>query len=263
MKQIKELRPLTKNIKGVFFDIDDTFSTNGKILPQAYNALWLLKQADFKVVPVTGRPAGWCDHIARMWPVDAIVGENGAFYFRFDNQKKKLQKVYMKSREERESDRVHILKIQDEILKTVAGTDLASDQIYREADLAVDFCEDIPHIGWDNVKRICDIFHKHHATCKVSSIHVNGWFGSYTKLEMVKKLCHDLWDITLDEEKDHYLYLGDSPNDESMFEYFPMSVGVKNVLDFSDQITAMPRYVTSYRGGEGFAEAIDILLQNR
>ena len=65
-------------------DIDDTLTTHGKLTAAAYAALERLQRAGKLVIPITGRPAGWCDHIARMWPVDAVVGENGAFYMRYD-----------------------------------------------------------------------------------------------------------------------------------------------------------------------------------
>ncbi|MBW1690507.1 MAG: HAD family hydrolase, partial [Deltaproteobacteria bacterium] len=65
---------VVKDLIGVFFDIDDTLTTSGKIPAVSYGALWGIRDAGLRVVPITGRPAGWCDHIARMWPVDGIVG---------------------------------------------------------------------------------------------------------------------------------------------------------------------------------------------
>jgi HAD superfamily hydrolase (TIGR01484 family) len=250
-----------RHVKGVFFDIDDTFSLSGKIPPSAYSALWRLKHQGLSVVPITGRPAGWCDHIARMWPVDAVVGENGAFYFRVDEKKGDFIKCFVDDDVVRCEKRNKLKIIAEEVLRTVNGTALASDQNYREADLAIDFCEDVPRLPWKDVDRICDIFKKHGATCKVSSIHVNGWFGDYSKLEMTKKLARDLWDMDLDSEKKRFVYFGDSPNDEPMFHYFPVSVGVHNVLSFIDRMTWLPAYVTRGEGGEGFSEAVDHFFQ--
>src|SRR5262249_57039695 len=79
-----------RRIRGVFTDIDDTLTTDGKLTAAAYGALERLQAAGFLVVPITGRPAGWCDHIARMWPVHPVVGEDGAFYFRYDANARKL-----------------------------------------------------------------------------------------------------------------------------------------------------------------------------
>ena len=252
-----------RHIKGVFFDIDDTFSLSGKIHASAYSALWDLKKAGLKAVPITGRPAGWCDHIARMWPVDGVVGENGAFYFRVDEEKGSFIKRFVDDETVRAKKREDLRQIRDEVLQTVKGCALASDQNYREADLAIDFCEDVPRLPWTDVDRICDVFKKYGATCKISSIHVNGWFGSYSKLQMTKQLALELWGLDLEKEKHHFVYFGDSPNDEPMFQYFPLSVGVRNVLAFTDRMTHLPAYVTEHEGGEGFAEAVGLLLEKR
>ncbi len=248
-------------IEGVFFDIDDTFSAAGKIYPEAYQALWDLKNAGYKLVPITGRPAGWCDFIARMWPVDAVVGENGAFYYRVDEKQGKFIKRYIDDDLTREEKRKKLLKIRDEILSTVSGTALASDQHYREADLAIDFCEDVPRLGWDSIDKISELFSKHGANSKVSSIHVNGWFGDYSKLGMTKILAQELWQIDLERDKGKFIYLGDSPNDEPMFKFFPYSIGVSNVLNFVDKMTDLPAYVTTKEGSFGFAEAAKLIIQ--
>lgn len=250
-------------LTGVFFDIDDTFSSSGKIYASAYHALWQLKKAGLKTVPITGRPAGWCDHIARMWPVDAVVGENGAFYFRVDEEKGEFVKRFVDDDSTRMAKRKKLKMIQGDVLKEVPGCALASDQNYREADLAIDFCEDVPHLGWDAVDRICHIFQRHGATHKVSSIHVNGWFGDYSKLGMTKTLVSELWNMDLDAEKDRFVYFGDSPNDEPMFKFFPHAVGVRNVLNFTDRMTHLPSYVTDSEGGDGFAEAVRLILEHR
>ncbi len=250
-----------RQLDGIFFDIDDTFSLDGKIYPEAYQALWNLKKAGYKIVPITGRPAGWCDFIARMWPVDAVVGENGAFYYRVDEILGKFVKRYVDDDIVREEKRIKLLQIKDEILSTIPGTALASDQHYREADLAVDFCEDVPRLGWDVVDNICDVFTSFGATCKVSSIHVNGWFGDYSKLGMTMTLARELWDIDLEMEKKRFVYLGDSPNDEPMFDFFPFSIGVNNVMNFADKMTSLPAYVTKNPGSIGFAETAKIILE--
>src|SRR5208282_6875485 len=88
-------------IRGVLTDIDDTLSTGGRITAMAYAAMERLRQAGLLVIPVTGRPAGWCDHIARMWPVDAVVGENGALYMCHDERSRRLKKRYADSGSDR------------------------------------------------------------------------------------------------------------------------------------------------------------------
>ncbi len=256
-------RDAALGLEGFFFDIDDTFSTRGKILPSAYGALWDLHDAGLKMVPITGRPAGWCDHFARMWPVEGIVGENGAFYFWMDKAEKRLKKRFFDEDALRGEKRERLKALAGEILKEVPGTALASDQGYREADLAVDFCEDVPPLEWGEIEKICRIFERHGATYKVSSIHVNGWFGDYSKLTMTRNFARERWGMDLDLVKDRFLYLGDSPNDEPMFRYFPNAVGVKNVLDFEGRMEHWPAYVAGKEGGEGFAQAAEVILRLR
>lgn len=254
---------IAKRLLGVLFDIDDTFTSFGKIRAVAYQALWALKGAGLKVVPITGRPAGWCDHIARMWPVDGVIGENGAFYFWFDEIERKLKKRFLDSEAARAEKRTRLARIRDEILAEVKGSAIAGDQPYREADLAIDYCEDVVPLGKEAVDRICRIFKDNGARCKVSSIHVNGWFGNYDKLGMTKTLVQELWGVDLDNSKERFLFCGDSPNDEPMFQYFPHSAGVKNVLNFSDRIKSMPAFVANLEGGAGFAEIVETIIKKR
>jgi HAD superfamily hydrolase (TIGR01484 family) len=249
-----------KNIIGVFFDIDDTFTTHGKIPAPAFQSLWALKESGLKTVPITGRPAGWCDHIARMWPVDGVIGENGAFYFWYDSRRRKLNKRFLDTEDVRVKHRKRLARIRDEILSSVPGAAIAGDQLYREADLAIDYCEDVPPLDEHSVDKICEIFQKHGATCKISSIHVNGWFGEYDKLNMTKTFVQERWELDLEATKKRFLFCGDSPNDEPLFRFFPHSVAVNNILKFKDRIKYLPAYVAEKDGGEGFAEIVDLLL---
>jgi hypothetical protein len=248
---------------GLLFDIDDTFSTHGKIHAAAFQALWSLKDAGLKGVPITGRPAGWCDHIARMWPVDGVVGENGALYFWYDEGEGKLKKRFIDPDPVREEKRRRLQEIREEILRSVPGAAVASDQHYREADLAIDYCEDVPPLPWEAVERIGRIFESHGAIFKVSSVHVNGWFGDYDKLGMTKRFAEERWGINLDDEKSRFFFCGDSPNDEPMFAYFPYTAAVQNITRFADRMTRLPRYVADQAGGEGFAEIVKTILERR
>lgn len=251
-----------RRIRGIFVDIDDTLTTRGRLVATAFSALERLLDAGLIVAPVTGRPAGWCDHIARMWPVDAVVGENGAFYFRYDRRERKMYKRFLLSDSERKENRERLARLGETILSEVPGTALASDQSYRESDLAIDYCEDVPPLPPEDVERVVALFHGAGATAKVSSVHVNGWFGTYDKLSMTRLMTRECLNSGLDTEKERFIFVGDSPNDVDMFAYFPNAVGVANVRDFLP-LASEPRYVTERRCGEGFAEVADALLSVR
>ena len=248
-------------VRGVFVDIDETLTTGGKLTAGAYAALERLHDSGKLCVPITGRPAGWCDHIARMWPVDAVIGENGAFYFRYDEAQNKLVKRFSLAPEARAANRSRLEEIGRRILDEVPGVAIASDQPYRESDLAIDFCEDVPPVPAEAVDRVLRIFEAEGATAKVSSIHVNGWFGTYDKLAMTRIMLAECFGIDLDAEKRRFVFVGDSPNDAPMFAYFPHAVGVANVRDFAARMEALPAYVSADPSGAGFTEVAELLLE--
>ncbi len=247
-------------IRGVFTDIDDTLTRDGRLEASAYQALERLQHAGMLVVPVTGRPAGWCDHIARMWPVDAVIGENGALYMRYDRAAKRMHSVFEANATRRAEHRRALDALAARVLAEVPGTALASDQPYRASDLAIDYCEDVPRLEAREVARIVEILEAAGATAKVSSVHVNGWFGRHDKLSMAVRYLRDCQGVDLDAERERYLYLGDSPNDAPMFGYFPNAVGVANVLEFLEDLQHLPAFVTDAASGAGFCEAVDWLL---
>ncbi len=252
-----------RDVRGVFLDIDDTLTTDGSLTAAAYAALERLAAAGILTVPITGRPAGWCDHIARMWPVNGVVGENGAFYFRYDRVGRKMHKRFLASDRQRRDARARLDGLKQAILTEVPGSAVASDQHYRETDLAIDFCEDVKRLPQSAVARIVALFESAGATAKVSSIHVNGWFGTYDKLEMTKVLMRECFGVDLDADKECFVFVGDSPNDAPMFGYFPHSVGVANVRDFHATLGTEPAYVCNERCGKGFVELADALLAVR
>jgi HAD superfamily hydrolase (TIGR01484 family) len=249
-----------RTIRGVLVDIDDTLTTHGRLTAAAYAALERLRAGGRLVIPITGRPAGWCDHIARMWPVDAIVGENGALYMRYDAKARKLVRRFVDAEPTRRAHRTGLMAIAEKILAAVPGCALASDQLYRETDLAIDFREDVPPLPRAAVDRIVAMMEAEGLTAKVSSIHVNGWFGSYDKLAMTRLLFEEAFAIDIDAEREHFVFAGDSPNDAPMFAFFPNAVGVANVREFADRIATLPTYVTQAEAGAGFAELTDFLL---
>jgi HAD superfamily hydrolase (TIGR01484 family) len=251
---------LKKGVRYVLTDIDDTLTLHGLLPAAALAAMERLRDAGMAVIPITGRPAGWCDHIARMWPVAAVVGENGAFYYRYDRELRKMERCYFKTTEQRQADRGRLEEVKQKILAEVPDCAVSADQAYREADLAIDFCEDVPRLSASEVDRIVRIFEQAGAQAKVSSIHVNGWFGAYDKLTMTRRLFQNAFKEDLEATKAQVIFAGDSPNDQPMFAFFPNAVGVANVRTFSDRMSVLPAWVTQRQGGFGFAEMVDILL---
>lgn len=264
------MRPLSqfgadaaRRVRAVLTDIDDTVTSDGQLSAAAYSALEKLSAQGLAVIPITGRPAGWCDMIARFWPVRAVVGENGAFWFAYDHAGRRMKRWYFASDGERAENRRKLDAIRDEVLEKVPGCAVAADQAYRIADLAIDFREDVAPLSDGAIQQIVAVFKEHGAEAKISSIHVNGWFGSYDKLTTTLKMLKEEFGMPEELARESVVFSGDSPNDEPMFKFFPLSVGVANVRDAAHLIASKPAFVTAKRSGEGFVELAEKLIALR
>ncbi|HEX3862574.1 MAG TPA: HAD-IIB family hydrolase [Stellaceae bacterium] len=247
-------------VRFVLTDIDDTLTTAGRLTAAAYLALERLSARGYRVIPVTGRPAGWCDMIARFWPVDAVIGENGAFYFRYDRRTRAMRRRYWLSEAELLAARARLDRLAQKVLTAVPGARIAADQAYRVADLAIDFREDTEPLPEAAVTRIAAIMRGAGAEAKISSIHVNGWFGDWDKLAMTRRLFRDEYGLDLEQGRDAVAFIGDSPNDEPMFGFFPLGVAVANIRPYLAALTAPPAYIATAPGGAGFVEFAEMLL---
>ena len=251
------------NIKFILTDIDDTLTTEGRLKSDAYEAMERLSNKGYKVIPVTGRCAGWCDHIARMWPVDGVVGENGAFFFSYDHVNKKMNNLYSQTEEERRENFKLLHEIKDTILRSVSGAAVASDQDYRITDLAIDFAEDVPKLPQHKIDEIVQIAEQNGAVAKISSIHVNCWIGSHNKLSTSLKVLKESFGLNDAEIQNNVIFIGDSPNDSLMFGFFNNSVGVANVKELMNNIENSPKYITSNFSGDGFVELADLIIDKK
>ena len=258
-----------RRLIGLFTDIDDTLTTDGAITPDARQALADLKAAGLHVIAITGRPIGWCEPFVRgdavagiaPWPVDAIVAENGAVAFARENHGT-LSKLYQQSQAVRDSNFTKMQQLAAEVLRTVPGTVLSQDSPGRETDIAIDHSE-FTHLPADKIARVVQLMQSAGMNATVSSIHINGWFGDHNKLEGARWIVRTLLKRQLDDEIDQWAYVGDSTNDQIMFQHFNNSVGVANIRRFEAELSHPPRFVSPSERGAGFAEVAQAILQAR
>ena len=258
-------------IKGIFTDIDDTLTTDGAITPDALAALGDLKARGLRVIAITGRPVGWSAAFAVDWPVDAIVAENGAVLLQNEHQigltpneyvRNQLLKSYRQPDTLRASNYARMQQIGQRILRQIPGALLAQDSAGRETDMALDHSE-FTHLLPEKIAQVVAIMQSEGMTATVSSIHINGWFGEHNKLTGARWAVRQLLGCDLDAEVDNWAFVGDSTNDQLMFEAFNNSIGVANVRRFEAQLAlkdGLPRYITHSERGAGFAEVAQAVL---
>jgi HAD superfamily hydrolase (TIGR01484 family) len=259
-----------RQLVGVFTDIDDTLTTEGAITPDALAALQALQNAGLSVIAITGRPIGWCAPFASTWPVDAMVAENGAVAFihkKIDLQTTPpldslLSKLYQQDASTRAGNFQRMQAVTQRLLRDVPGAALAQDSPGRETDIAIDHSE-FTRLPPEQITQVVQIMQAEGMTATVSSIHINGWFGSHNKLSGARWIVQQLYQRELDAELARWVYVGDSANDQVMFQRFAHSVGVANILGVAAQLAHLPRYVTVAERGAGFAEVAAAVLAAR
>jgi len=260
---LRELSPgLCRNLSHFFTDIDDTLTSGGMLPAESYAALWRLQKAGVEVVAVTGRPAGWCDHIARMWPVAGVIGENGAFSYSYDHARKRMKRT-LTAGGSAPAAREALAIVAARVLREVPGTALAADQAFRVSDFAIDYCEDVPPLPPARVDDICRILAEEGVRFKVSSIHVNFWQGEFDKMAGVRLFVAEETGRGFDTLAEESLFIGDSPNDEPLFAGFRHSISVANVRRFLGRLDHLPEYITEAESADGFCEAAAAILDGR
>jgi hydroxymethylpyrimidine pyrophosphatase-like HAD family hydrolase len=142
----------------------------------------------------------------------------------------------------------------------VPGARIAADQPYRSADLAIDYRKDAAPPMPEAVDGLMALMREAGATAKMSSIHVNGWFGDWDKLAMTRRLFDEAYGVDLDRPRCCVAFVGDSPNDEPIIAFFPLSVAVANIRPYVALPAARPAYVTVAAAGAGFVEFAETLL---
>jgi HAD superfamily hydrolase (TIGR01484 family) len=254
-----------RKITGVFTDIDDTLTTDSVITPDALTALVQLKAAGLTVIAITGRPVGWCEQIASTWPVDAIVAENGAVALVRDtaasqvghqpssNIRLPLSKLYQQTAGTRATNQARMQQIGTRVMFEVPGAFVTRDSDGRETDLAFDYHEHA-RLSPATVQRVVGLLQGFGMHTTVSSIHIHGCFGDFNKWQGANWIVRELLQRDLAHELDNWVFVGDSGNDQAMFEHFTHSVGVANIRRFEDQLTHFPRYIAPSERGTGFAE---------
>jgi HAD superfamily hydrolase (TIGR01484 family) len=247
-----------RRLRGVLTDIDDTLTCEGQIEPAALRALQQMAAASLPVIAITGRPAGWSEPFALDWPVAAIVAENGSVLLQRSHDG--LRRDFIQDEATRAANWQRLQQCAAAVQAALPHARLARDSAGRLTDIAVDHSE-FAHLGSEDIAAVLELMHAHGLRASVSSIHINGWIGAHDKWSGARWAVEHA--LGLPFEPDEWLYVGDSTNDQLMFEHLPLSVAVANIRRFLPQLKVLPAYVTPSERGQGFAELVQRVLEAR
>ncbi len=251
---------LARALSGVCFDIDDTVTTHGVLDPDAYAAMFALRRAGLRLVAVTGRPLGFAELVARMWPVDAAVGENGAGYIA--RRGLVLEFGYWDDAETRAQQQIELAQIRARIGGAMPHVRVSNDGWARRCDLAFDVHE-YDALPPEQVAQLSQLLRDEGARVTVSSVHAHAQLGDHDKARGAARALHALFGIEPGEAKQHFMFVGDSGNDAAAFAWFEATAGVANVTRSLDRLPVSPRFVSEAEYGQGFAEIARVLLARR
>lgn len=249
-----------KNIRFLLTDIDDTLTKDGKLLPEAYSALWDLKKEGIRVIAVTGRASAWGNLLVQEWPVSAVITENGAIsYYMTTNNK--IENLIFPGTSNNTDEA--LIRAFEKSLHEVSRARPAQDNHLRQFDLAIDYAETVqPPLKDEEVQKIIHNFEKEGCKAVPSSIHINTWKGNFNKKEAALLLLKKLFSFD-EKQVDSVMYVGDARNDEPMFEYFPNACAVANISKWLNLMTHHPAWISTKEYGWGFADIVQTLISKR
>jgi HAD superfamily hydrolase (TIGR01484 family) len=244
----------------VAFDVDDTVTRDGRLELVAFDAMHRLASAGLRLIAVTGRPLGWVDVIAQHWPVDLAIGENGAGWVWWDGSA--IHEGYFDSKERRQAYPDLFERVRARVKQELPHVKPAMDQRARRCDMAFDIGETV-HLPEVEVAALRSLIESEGARAAASSVHAHVIPGDWTKAEGIERGARDALGVNISDEESSWLFIGDSTNDWSAFDFFSLSVGVANVRHCLSRLKAQPKFVTSEDRGRGFAEMAKHVLMAR
>lgn len=257
MRPLAELPDdVARGVRILLTDVDDTLTEGSRLAAATYAAMERLQDAGVAIIPVTAAPAGWCDLMARMWPVAGVIGENGGLFFRHDSASGMTRRAFWMEEAERAAALARLGDLAREVLGSVPGSRIAPDQPFRLMTLAMT----APADRWDE---IVGLYRAAGAAATLNSLWALAWFGGFDKLAMIRRVLGRDFGVTETEMAEKAIYVGDSLNDEPQFGFFRHSVGVANVRCWLGRMDRHSAYVTDREGGAGFVELAERLLAAR
>jgi HAD superfamily hydrolase (TIGR01484 family) len=237
------------NIHLIATDMDGTLTIGEKFTPELFEALQQLQQAGIKVIVVTGRSAGWVSAVNHYFPVFGAICENGGLFYHGEMAE------YLVDLPEIPEHRQQLATMFQRLQAQFPQLCPSSDNAFR----LTDWTFDITGLGLTDLQTMAQL-------CAQS-----GWGFTYSTVQchikpLAQEKAHGLTQVLQTHFpqilRQQVVTVGDSPNDVSLFNpgIFPNSVGVANVLRYTDQLAHLPCFVTKLPEGRGFCELAHLII---
>ncbi len=238
-------------IKKVFSDFDGTLTeSDGSLSKHFITILDLLQKRRVPLSIVTGRSLSWGHFFITHFPqVDSVICEGGGvLLFRDSNG------VMMEENLVSEDDYLFLEKAAFDLTNSF-DCPLSLDSFGRRTDRAIDLYK---FKGNKSLKKnIEDFLREKGLNFSSSNVHLNFWKGEFSKSKAMKHLLRKKYPSYQVED---CLFFGDAPNDESVFEFFPNSVGVSNIQPHLDSMKFHPKVIMKGKENEGVKGVLNYLM---
>lgn len=244
-------------LRGVVFDLDDTLLDHSRLSEGAYSALFRLREAGLRLVGATGRPFGWVSLLARQWPVDAMIAENGAAAIFTDEAGSLRQLIHTG-----EGDRTALVALAERLIARFPSAKITEDNGARVADVTIDIGERC-RVAEADVRAMCSIARELGVMTITSSVHLHLSWEAPDKAAGAVRLLGEAFGEDPTAALRRYAFVGDSGNDAAAFAAFKLTFGVANVRASASHLTLMPRFVSISPMGRGFVEIARAIIERR
>lgn len=253
-------REAARALRGVLFDLDDTVLTHGLLERDAYAALWDLRDTGLRLVAVTGRPSGWGEVLARQWPIDGAVTENGAAHV--VREGRGVAVLVDGSKEEVSARQARLDALVSEIACAFPDVRLSDDVHARRTDVTWDIGERAT-VERAVVDAIAARIVAAGARTTRSSVHLHATYERDDKASGAVRFLASRFGEDAGAALGRYAFCGDSGNDAACFAAFRTTFGVANVRAHLPALSVPPRWIASRERGAGFAEIARAILAAR
>lgn len=234
-------------------DMDGTLTTKGEFTAELLQAFNRLSAEGIEVLIVTGRSAGWVSGLVHYLPVVGAIAENGGLYI----DKAKPEPVILPDIPRLTHHRDRLSSFFNRFKDRYPNLVPSVDNPYRITDWTFDITGlDSSDLAW--MQKTCEA-QSMGFTYSTVQCHIK--IPRQNKAAGLAKVLQQRFSNLATEK---IVTVGDSPNDESLFEaQFPHSIGVANIARYLPTLSVSPAYITAAAEAAGFIEIVDYLIASK